>query len=161
MSREEFRQTHVSLSGRRYDKVVVGAAVLHPSSHAEGSPKLLLLKRAPHETSYPNLFELPGGKVDEEDISPRIVAEFEPFEYTLEKVTKQADGTEVTEEKSSYQLNFLVEVSGSEVIMNPEEHSESAWVTEQEVGPYPMSDGMRKVVANAFRRAEEVLKMYM
>ena len=53
-------------SGAAYDKLVVGAIIFHPTSAV---PKLLLVKRAAHETAFPNVFETPGGKVDDEDAS--------------------------------------------------------------------------------------------
>jgi hypothetical protein len=50
--------------GKRY---VVGAAIFRKGTHGPSSPpspQLLVLKRAPTETSFPNLWEIPCGHVD-------------------------------------------------------------------------------------------------
>src|SRR5687768_2904990 len=55
----------------KVDKITVGAAILHKNKRS-----ILMLKRAAHETYYPNVFELPGGKVDgPEKIHDAIIRE--------------------------------------------------------------------------------------
>lgn len=56
-------QKHVdSSAGPPIQKVTVSAAVLRHNS--QGDAQSLLLKRCAHEKYYPNVFEMPGGKVD-------------------------------------------------------------------------------------------------
>ena len=68
-SREGFWKSQPSATGQPYDKVVVGATAFQYSSGSSfpNLPCILLFKRAPHEVYFPNLFELPSGKVDPED----------------------------------------------------------------------------------------------
>ncbi|KAE9366747.1 hypothetical protein N431DRAFT_429544 [Stipitochalara longipes BDJ] len=60
MDRLDLQKAIRSQDGLRYDKIVVGAIILRDS-------KILLLKRAPHEIYYPNVFELPSGNVKSTD----------------------------------------------------------------------------------------------
>ena len=67
LTKAEYRLQHLSPSGQPFDKFVVGAIIFHPSQ--SNPPKILLLKRAAHETAFPNVFEPPSGKVEDTDAS--------------------------------------------------------------------------------------------
>ncbi|KIW35360.1 uncharacterized protein PV07_02059 [Cladophialophora immunda] len=130
----------------------------------------LLLKRAAHESYFPNVFELPSGKVDPGDATlghalareveeetgldvTDILAELKPMIYMTEKTVVDDAGREVLVSKSAIQLNYIVSVSGREVTLSPEEHSESCWATEEEVGGWDMTSAMRAVVREALEWA--------
>ena len=67
LTKAKYRLQHLSPSGQPFDKMVVGAIIFYPSH--SNPPKILLLKRAAHETAFPNVFELPSGKVEDTDAS--------------------------------------------------------------------------------------------
>ncbi|UKZ73628.1 hypothetical protein TrVFT333_001276 [Trichoderma virens FT-333] len=111
-SADEFPESRLSASGQPYDKVVLGAAILRYSFNRSSSktPSILLLKRAPHEPYFPDVFELPGGKVDpdgptlkyaltrevkeETDLNVTVfLAELDPMIHMTEKFVKdEIDG---------------------------------------------------------------------
>lgn len=171
-SAEEFRKSHPSASGRPYDKVVVGAATLQQEASGSPSktPRILLLKRAPHEPYYPNVFELPSGKVDPDDPSLKhalfrevkeetgldvaeILAELEPMIYSTEKTITGAAGEEVLVFKSAIQLNYVVSVSPGTIKLSADEHSESCWASEADLAGLDITDAMRAVIREAFQWA--------
>ncbi|KAL6911128.1 NUDIX hydrolase domain-like protein [Trichoderma evansii] len=170
-SAEKFRNSHASVSGRPYDKVVVGAATLqYASSSPSKTPRILLLKRAPHELYFPNVFELPSGKVDPDDPTLKhalfrevkeetgldvteILAELRPMIYSTEKITTGAAGEEVLVSKSAIQLNYVVLVSPGTIKLNTDEHSESCWASEADLGGLDITNAMRAVIQEAFQWA--------
>ena len=136
-------------------------------SDARNYSRILLLKRAAHETYFPNVFELPSGKVDLEDISIKhalvrevkeetglditdIMAELKPMIYSTAKMVPDAMGHETLISKSAIQLNYIVAVSEGDVQVNKHEHSESVWATEREVHELNVTREMYAVVKKAF-----------
>ena len=171
-SADEFRKLQPAVSGHPYDKVVVGAAALRFTSDLSSSktPSILLLKRAPHEPYFPNVFELPSGKVDLSDPTLKdalarevqeetgldvteILAELKPMIYMTEKTVTDDNGRAFLVSKSAIQLNYVVSLSGSEVKLSADEHSESCWATEKDLDKLDITSEMRTVVQEAFKWA--------
>lgn len=140
---------------------------LSPRRHLTWSrlPEFLLLTRSAHEICYPNVFELPIGNVDDNDISlkhalareveeetglgvSRVIAELPNLLYHPEKQVLNGDGTARSIRKSCVQLKFVVEVEGDVIRVNLDEHSVRVWATRREVEGLEMTDGMRSVVVN-------------
>ncbi|KAM0280793.1 hypothetical protein ACHAQH_003821, partial [Verticillium albo-atrum] len=65
MSRGDVQASSHFQTPSHVDKVTVGAAIVRTNN--KGHIQILLLKRAAHETYYPGVFEIPGGKVDDSD----------------------------------------------------------------------------------------------
>ncbi|GAB1311991.1 hypothetical protein MFIFM68171_02201 [Madurella fahalii] len=103
---------------------------------------------AAHEVYFPNIFELPSGKVDQEDRSLRhalvrevkeetgldvtdVIAKLEPMIYKTEKTVTSDTGEDILVSKTAIQLNYVVSVTDGAVQLSAEEHSESAWATEE------------------------------
>lgn len=165
-SADEFRKLQPSASGQSYDKIVVGAATLQSSE----TPRILLLKRAAHEPYFPNVFELPSGKVDPGDPSlehalvrevyeetglhvTEILTELKPMIYTTEKTIVNDTAREILVTKSAIQLNYVVSVSDGEVKLSADEHSESCWASERELGELDITEAMKSVIGEAFEWA--------
>lgn len=165
-SLSDFKQSQLSTDGQPYDKVVIGAAIFR---YNEGSsePNLLLLKRAAHELYFPNIFEIPGGKVDSEDISIKhavvrevkeetgldlteFISELKPMSYTTEKSIIDDDGISNIVVKTAIQLNYVVRVSAGDVRINTNEHSESIWATEGQLDELNITTAMKAVIQEAF-----------
>ena len=67
VSRSAFLEQAASL-GTRYDKLVVGVAIIHPFLSTAEPLRVLIVQRAAHEIFLPGVYELPGGSV----LGPRI-----------------------------------------------------------------------------------------
>ncbi|KAH0532209.1 hypothetical protein TsFJ059_000932 [Trichoderma semiorbis] len=169
-SGKEFRECQLSASGRQYDKLVVGAAIFRhiPKLTSSKTPCILLLRRAPHEPYFPNIFELPSGKVDLTDPTlkhalvrevkeetgldiTKISAQLSPMIYQTEKTIKSDAGAETFVVKSAIQLNYVVSVSDGVVKLSVDEHSESRWATEEELDELDITDETRGIVREAFQ----------
>lgn len=119
---------------------MIAAAIFHPSYNEDA--KILLLKRAAHESAYPNVFEIPGGNVEDTDANllstlKREVEEetallvtevtdvaIAPFSYSIEKEKVEPSGEKVVTTKTTLQLNFVCEVIQTKFQVNPEEVSD-------------------------------------
>ncbi|PNP44149.1 hypothetical protein TGAMA5MH_04436 [Trichoderma gamsii] len=169
LSLDEFRRSRLSESGRPYDKIVVGAATFRYAPNST-SPSILLLQRAAHELYFPNVFELPSGKVDPDDETLKhalvrevkeetgldiveIHAELDPMTYSTEKTVVDDSGNEVIVSKSVIQLNFIVSVSTGTVTLNANEHSNSRWATREDLSELKITDAMRVVIREALEWA--------
>ncbi|KAL7919087.1 NUDIX hydrolase domain-like protein [Trichoderma austrokoningii] len=167
LSLDEFRNSRLSESGQPYDKIVVGAAIFRYAPDSS-SPDILLLKRAAHEPFFPNVFELPSGKVDPDDKSLKHalirevreetgldIVEFnavlEPMTYSTEKTIVDGAGKEIIVSKSAIQLNAVVSVSTGPVTLSADEHSESRWAAEEDLSAMHITDELRVVILEAFR----------
>lgn len=65
LTKSQYCVKYPSPAGHPYDKIIVGAVIFHPTcSHPA---KILLLKRVASEEFYPNVFEIPGGHVEDTD----------------------------------------------------------------------------------------------
>ena len=146
----------------------MSAVIFHPTSSP--SAKILLLKRAANEKFYPNVFEVPGGHVEDTDADifqalvrevhektalsfDCVKASIEPLAYSTGKKVKRGD-KEVVVQKSSLQLNFVCEITEDTFRVNPEEHTEGMWAAKDEIGDLEMTNEMRLVVEDAFRWKE-------
>lgn len=122
---EKFALTLVEQSAvDSIDQLAVGAAIV-----LDG--KLLILKRADHDDVFPGHYEIPGGSVDAgEDLLAAVMRETKEetgletrnvsgycgtFDYTL------SDGRLVR------QFNFFLEPTGTDVLLDPNEHSVFHW----------------------------------
>lgn len=156
----------------RYDRIVVGAIIFQPSTTTGN--RLLLLKRAAHDPAFPNMFAIPGGHVEDTDLSIFRGLKREVFEETtmsIQAVIDQVDplawvtlrrtqGTEnVSESKyTSLQMSFVCNVEGVTFQVDPEEHSMGVWADREEAAKLEMSEGMRGVVDSAFKWKEAELE---
>jgi mutator protein MutT len=136
-------------------KIVVGGAVFNK----EG--KLLILQRVADEEAYPNLWELPGGSreplepceatlvrelKEEAGIDVRPIEVFSSFNYTVQKPDLIRDTT---------QIGYIAQLlSDPEVTISPE-HQAYAWISEDEMGNYKITEETQKVIHAAFKRSRQ------
>ena len=107
-------------------RVVVGAVLFNPKG------EVLVLKRSKSESFMSGIWEIPSGKVeDDEDIV-----------HALTRETKEETGLEIASVEAylgyfdynsksgtlTRQLNFLVKSIGSDVVIQPNEHEAFQWI---------------------------------
>ena len=155
-------------SSPRYDEITVGAIIFKPST--VNTHNILLLKRAAHDSAFPNMFAVPGGHVEDTDLSifqglkrevfeettmlvRGIIDQIDPLAWVTESPVQGAAEASVTR-LTTLQLNFVCDVEEMTFQVDPEEHSVGVWADREEAGRLDMSTGMRRVVENAFKWKE-------
>lgn len=171
MNKSKCRQTYLQDNGNRYDKIVIGAIILKWNPGM--SPEILLLKRAVHEKIYPNIWEIPGGKVEESDPNifdaikrevleetslkiDKVIGTIGSFDYAVERKIATKDRGMMSIWSQSLQLNYICEVAGHDFVVDPEEHSEGRFVAQSGLKALEMTEQMRKVVEEAFAWCAQV-----
>lgn len=148
----------------QYTNLAIGALIFYPSTPTHPT-RLLILQRASTEHAFPNLWEVPGGSSDPEDPTILHSAARETFEETGLRlgrfVREVGKGVEFVTGKNTWvKLSFeieVIEVHGRkaegavddvEIRLDPEEHQNYKWVTEQEIREdrYPIVTGEQKEV---------------
>jgi len=168
MSKSQCRETYRNDDNQPYDKIVIGALIFDKRSSEPR--KVLLLKRAAHEKHYPNIFEIPGGNVEDTDATIRdavvrevleetglqvleITAAVRPFTYSMEKkVADEKTGEVSGVSRTSLQFNFVCEVMGFDFKVSADEHSEGRFVAKGEVAELNITEQMRVVLEEAFAK---------
>ncbi|KAJ7199156.1 NUDIX hydrolase domain-like protein [Mycena pura] len=147
-------------------RLVIGVAIVRRLSNIS-LPQVLVLQGAAHETLFPNMYELPGGKCEPTDSDLLATVVRETLEETAFKVLRgiaEFPGFEYSTPKgSAQQFNFVVEVEGGahkDPILDPNEHQAFAWVDEGNFKTFSMSDAMTLVVADALTAAKETMLEY-
>jgi 8-oxo-dGTP pyrophosphatase MutT (NUDIX family) len=129
-------------------KLVVGVLIF-------ANEKVLLLQRSATERHYPNIWELPSGKVEPEDATVLDAAARECLEetgLTITEFTGQGKGFEYgIDGRKTLQLNFKVEVRNEdEVTINPDEHQGYKWCTKKEVGEVGGTEATLDILKDTF-----------
>lgn len=126
-------------------KQVVGGALFRKD-------ELLVVKRTPDRILGPNVWEIPGGKVEpgenneealerefmeETKIKIRVIKKYHTFHYKYD-------------EKDAEENDFIVEAENFNVTIDPKEHTEFRWVTKGQLSNLNISPDMRKSIEKAF-----------
>ncbi|KXH42778.1 hypothetical protein CNYM01_03801 [Colletotrichum nymphaeae SA-01] len=169
MSRNEAQLYFTASDSARVDKVTVGAAILR---HDTSTPSILLPKRNSDEKYYPDVFEIPGGKIDATDSTIReaiirevaeetqmkvldITTPLSSIRYTTEKIEETSTGQEKIVKRHALQLSYIVTVEGTEFQVEKKEHSMGIWATRDSLDQTPITLEMRKIVLEALDIAED------
>lgn len=121
----------------RGQQVITACAFIH--SDFDGVEKLFLPKRAKTKKFLPDVYELPGGHIDfgediVEGLKREVMEEFGMeisvgdafYAFTYSNEVKGSHSIEVI-----YFATFVTPIS--EIKLNPEDHSEYGWFTEDEI----------------------------
>lgn len=133
----------------QFDKLTVGAAIL------QSDGRILLLRRRPDEKHFPNVYEMPGGTVEETD--PTIghaIAREVPEESNLKvsAVLKPLSTfTYSTGTRHVIQLSYIVQVESTEFRVS-EEHTEGVWTDNGMVEELDIIKDMKDLVVEALAR---------
>ena len=173
MSREQFRSYASHTKNQTFDKIVVVAAIFQPPTNPEsGDLRILLLKRNPDEMYYPNVFEMPGGKVDDTDptfndalarevkeetglVVTRVIDQLPEMTYSTEKLIRGDDGCEKIVKKACIQQNFAVLVAAGDFHVNPAEHTVGVLASKSTLPQLNMTENMRAIVSVALESASK------
>jgi len=121
--------------------------------------RVLIVKRAAGEKLLPGVWEIPGGKkkafestrkgllreIEEETglTKLKVGQPLSVFEYAVPKDTGYRD---------TVQVNFFAELEEDQPVVLSAEHQESAWVKLDELGKYKMTDQIRVVLKETFKK---------
>jgi ADP-ribose pyrophosphatase YjhB (NUDIX family) len=128
---------------KHFDAFLVSAVVFDPKG------RVLLVRRAEHD-SFPCCWEPPGGGVDWEDESVLHGCARELWEeagVAAKRMLRLVNARAFPSRKGNriiYQVTILVEADlevGGEPTVDPQEHSEWMWATEEEVKAQRKTDG--------------------
>ena len=138
---------------------VVGVAVFRPAESPDDSDpyELLVVKRASHEETLPEHWELPSGHVESGETVKGCV-ERETMEETsliVDRVLGELDELRWVSKSTgltNVQYNYVATVhEPKDVVVNPEEHSEHKWIKETEIDGLLRTPGMNKVLHDSFK----------
>ncbi|PWW73291.1 hypothetical protein C7212DRAFT_217974 [Tuber magnatum] len=140
-------------------RLAVGASIFRRSRLTNAPPRLLLVRRAVGEPSFPGLWETPGGGVEPyETILDGVVREVkEETGLVVGRITRCYDVYNFRGRSGKairkWQFEVEIEGEGEEVIvLDPTEHDQFLWVREEEVqGLAITTEGHRGVIVNSFR----------
>ncbi|RDA84163.1 hypothetical protein CP532_4533 [Ophiocordyceps camponoti-leonardi (nom. inval.)] len=156
----QLRQQHPPISG-----LATSTFVFNPSG------RVLVLQRA-SDDSMPNLWEAPGGAVDEQDVTVLQAAARELREESglvVSRFRRRFPGLHVFPNRNRsrffVRLAFLVDVESCLVVgLDPKEHQAFAWASEEDVRsetldgrPLPITgDEMKGLLLESFRLRREL-----
>ena len=138
---------------------VVGAAIFRtppPGKQAQNSPQILLVKRSATERTFAHHWEIPGGGIDYTDNSVWDALRREVSEETglsATEIVGYVDEVEIPAgDRKFIRLTYIVRVGRQDgIVLDPEEHQDFAWTSEEEAEGMLMTDQMRLIVRNAFQ----------
>jgi 8-oxo-dGTP pyrophosphatase MutT (NUDIX family) len=118
--------------------------------------KVLIIQRSADEDVFPNLWEIPSGKreqfekskdalvrevKEEVGLDIEIISPVDVFEFKVEKENEIKDST---------QISFLCKLVGKPEIKLSNEHQNFAWISENEIDNFEISDDTKRVLRSAF-----------
>src|SRR3989338_3451907 len=121
--------------------------------------KYLLLKRAAHETAYPEMWTVPGGKLERKDYESKPKDSEDAWYYVGENLVEREVMEEagITIKDIQYLttvafirpdnipvviLSYFAHHDSGEVSLNDKSHTEHAWVSLQEAKGYNLIPGI-------------------
>jgi 8-oxo-dGTP diphosphatase len=102
--------------------------------------KVLIIKRAKVNDVLPEYWDIPGGTLEdgEDPVAGAIreVKEETGLEIANLRLFFDHSNVDVAKNKQFVTLIFTAKYPSGEIVLNPEEHEEYAWIAPEEVGKY-------------------------
>lgn len=131
-------------------KIVVAGVLIYKN-------KALIIQRNKDEDVFPNLWEIPSGKrelfeksqealiremKEEVGVEIKILSPVDVFEFKVEKENETRDST---------QISFLCKLINNSEVKLSGEHQNFAWISENEIDNYELSDETKDVIKKTFK----------
>ncbi len=114
--------------------------------------KLLVMKRNNARVLWPGLWEIPGGKVEENETDEdALKREFlEETQLKISVLNKYCELDYKYGEATAKEHDFIVEAENYDIKIDPKEHTEFRWITRDEIESLEMSPEMVESIRKAF-----------
>jgi 8-oxo-dGTP diphosphatase len=102
--------------------------------------EILILQRSKQETIFPEYWDIPGGTLEDwEDPAVGAIRETKEetgLDISNPKLFFHRSKVDVGKNKQFITLIFSEECQDDQIILNPEEHQQYAWIQPSEIGKY-------------------------
>jgi 8-oxo-dGTP pyrophosphatase MutT (NUDIX family) len=135
------------------DKIEVHVAGFCFDLEHEDGPRCLIAHRTPNRQLYPDLWECGGGHVKAGETFPEALQRqfSEEFGLDIEVLFPYGDYFIPTAEGGIPGMRFVCSVEGGqEVVLDPQEHTQFAWVREEDLKNYEFIEGLAQDIAESF-----------
>lgn len=116
--------------------------------------KLFIAKRAETKQTWPGRYELIGGHVDPGETLEAALAREVREEIGVEVAIGEIVGAFTYESEDTFKVEiaYLCELAdeSAEPVLNPEDHSEAAWITKDELETFGKEDEEADMLVKAF-----------
>jgi 8-oxo-dGTP diphosphatase len=141
------------------DKKIVQRKIVAGVASRDG--RILIIQRSADENFYPNRWELPSGKreplepteetltrefKEETNLNVKITGIVSVFDYQIQNDDEIRDAT---------QINFLLEPAIYSDVKLSKEHQNFAWIREDEIENYDITEQTKDVIYEAFKMLEK------
>lgn len=133
--------------------------------------RYLIIRRAPSKKRFPGMWTVPGGKLETSDYTsrPKETKEYwyNVLEHTLRREVREEAGIEIADIEyvtslatihadgnPSIVVSCMAAYASGEVVLQPEECDEHAWVTLEEAKHYDLISGMYEELLIASQRRQ-------
>jgi 8-oxo-dGTP diphosphatase len=104
--------------------------------------KILLIKRASHVEALPNLWDIPGGTLEdgEDPVKGAIREVAEETGLVIDSPSLCAYTSNIDKDKNKHfiRLIFHIKIEPNSITIDPNEHSEYAWINKADINTFPV-----------------------
>jgi 8-oxo-dGTP diphosphatase len=113
--------------------------IVHTVSY-NAERKVLIIKRSKINDVLPEYWDIPGGTLEDgEDPAAGAIREAKEetgLDIFSLRLFFEYSNVDAAKDKQFVTLVFAAQYLGGEIVLNPEEHEEYAWIAPEEVGKY-------------------------